>query len=53
MSTEIKKKTEILDKKHWKNAKRIWNTLSIQLGNKSTNQVDKGLTAQMESKVKL
>lgn len=34
----MSKKTILLPKDHWKNAKRIWNSLSIQLGNKRTNQ---------------
>lgn len=33
-----KKEQTILSKSHWKNAKRIWNTLSIQLGTRRTNQ---------------
>ena len=33
-----KKEQVLLSKSNWKQVKRIWNSLSIQLGNKRTNQ---------------
>lgn len=34
----MSKKEITLSKSHWKQAKRIWNTLSLSLGNRRTNQ---------------
>ncbi len=33
-----KKEQVVLSKSHWKQAKRIWNTLSLSLGTRRTNQ---------------